>query len=182
MGQRASEAQGLDGSRVLTLCLDLGSPAALRELTAALPSFATGGLRERGDEAEEEEEEWASEEAEDLGSSETAQEEHENGSEFRVRGSMVEGLSDGNLLAPPDVLLCDPGRNGMPKAFRRILFDLQVPTLIYISSGRALLRDCTLLTRRGYSLERLLPLDSHPHNARLEVIAQLKWRGIDGRV
>ena len=59
-----------------------------------------------------------------------------------------------NSVSPAGILLADPGRNGMPKAFRRQLLELQVPKLLYISSGRAFLRDVAYLTtKRGYRLK-----------------------------
>mmetsp|Transcript_115718 Transcript_115718/g.360429 ORF Transcript_115718/g.360429 Transcript_115718/m.360429 type:complete len:85 (+) Transcript_115718:633-887(+) len=76
-------------------------------------------------------------------------------------------------------MLCDPGRNGLPKALRQILYGLQVRTLVYICSGRPLLRDCALLQRRGYELCALAPFDSHPHTPRLEAVAQFRWRGVE---
>eukprot|EP00933_Yihiella_yeosuensis_P056626 TRINITY_DN5592_c0_g1_i6.p1 TRINITY_DN5592_c0_g1~~TRINITY_DN5592_c0_g1_i6.p1 ORF type:complete len:287 (-),score=56.83 TRINITY_DN5592_c0_g1_i6:217-1077(-) len=80
-------------------------------------------------------------------------------------------------LPLPDILLADPGRNGMPKAFRRMLFELQVPRLVYVGMGKPLLRDVTLLARRGYALKKVVPFDAQPHSARFEVAVLLEWYG-----
>merc|ERR1719203_97167 len=81
------------------------------------------------------------------------------------------------FLPRPDVLICDPGRNGMPKPFRRFLSELRAPVVIFIGSSRPFLRDCVLLGRRGYELQVVAPFDSYPHTARFEMVAKFQWRG-----
>merc|ERR1712203_103839 len=72
-------------------------------------------------------------------------------------------VSDGKVklnrehLPPPDVLVADPGRSGLPKAFRRYVYRLQPRTIVLIGNGRSLLRDCVLLSRRGYEVRTLAP-------------------------
>ncbi|CAL1147575.1 unnamed protein product [Cladocopium goreaui] len=122
---------------------DLGVPAFLHRLTAAsdLETSVVG-------EAAENESEDEPEEAEALG---------------RVHESLPE------TLPAPSILLADPGRNGMPKAFRRQLLELKVPKLLYISSGRAFLRDVAYLTtKRGYRLQDVRCFDLQPHTAKFE--------------
>eukprot|EP00928_Gymnodinium_smaydae_P081504 TRINITY_DN65011_c0_g1_i1.p1 TRINITY_DN65011_c0_g1~~TRINITY_DN65011_c0_g1_i1.p1 ORF type:complete len:625 (+),score=144.63 TRINITY_DN65011_c0_g1_i1:53-1927(+) len=78
----------------------------------------------------------------------------------------------------PDVVIADPGRKGTPKAFRSMLYRIQARTVVMVGSGRPFLRDCALLVRRGYDLSTVVPFDSQPHAARLEVVAQLRRRSI----
>eukprot|EP00434_Breviolum_minutum_P001081 symbB.v1.2.000944.t2/scaffold45.1/size390604/7 len=132
--------------KVSVLQADLGVPAFLHRLTAA----SIGDVTSEGQSIEEDSD------VED-GSIDTG----------NVL-PMVESLPS-NLPAP-SILLADPGRNGMPKAFRRQLLELQVPKLLYISSGRAFLRDVAYLTtKRGYRLKELRCFDLQPHTAKFEV-------------
>jgi len=147
---------------------DLGSPAELRRLRAAIegvhddiadswpwpPTDDNSGTTERQDQEDEEEEE----------------DEEEN-----VQHAITTPGIDCSVPAP-NVIVVDPGRNGMPKAFLRFLYSMDVRTIVYIGGGKPLLRDCKLLERRGYEVETMLPFDSHPHNLRYEAVTQLKRR------
>ena len=70
---------------------------------------------------------------------------------FLLKGAEAPTCSD-SVWKNRGILLADPGRNGMPKAFRRQLLELKVPKLLYCSSGRSFLRDVAYLTKRGYRL------------------------------
>lgn len=83
-----------------------------------------------------------------------------------------------NSIAAPDVLVMDPGQNGVPKPFRRFVYRLRVPRIVYVSGLRPLLRDCVLFERRGYKLHALVPFDSYPHTGRTEIVASLRWHGV----
>ncbi|CAJ1400825.1 unnamed protein product [Effrenium voratum] len=76
---------------------------------------------------------------------------------------------------PPKILLVDPGRNGMPKVFRRFLLELQAPRLLFLSGGRVMARDLAWLLKRGYQLHSLKAFDLQPHSAKLSVLAKLEW-------
>lgn len=78
----------------------------------------------------------------------------------------------------PDLLVLDPGRNGLPKPFRRFVWQARVPEVIYIGGGRPILKDCALLQKYGYRVKALIPFDSHPHSPRLELMARLQWHGV----
>ncbi|CAK9062556.1 unnamed protein product [Durusdinium trenchii] len=151
----ASSAEVLHG--------DLGIPAYLHRLTAALPDQHRKGELDEADEAHEA----------DLNFEDEVEEAdipfHDTPFQEKVPAS----------LPAPQILLVDPGRNGMPKPFRRHLLDLEVARVVYISSGRALLRDLAYLTSRGYKLEEIKCFDLQPHTAKsLEVVAHLEWTGI----
>ncbi|CAE8612949.1 unnamed protein product, partial [Polarella glacialis] len=149
---------------------DLGSPAFLRALAARLPEpLERLPGRRREFHRKEDKEDSEDEDDDDV---------EDSGARHRGKGQLVAGSSLPASMPRPDVLLADPGRNGLPKAFRRYIFDLQVPRLVYIGSGKAFLRDITLLVRRGYELQEVASFDSHPHNARLEVVASLQWNGV----
>eukprot|EP00927_Polykrikos_kofoidii_P061247 TRINITY_DN56105_c0_g1_i1.p1 TRINITY_DN56105_c0_g1~~TRINITY_DN56105_c0_g1_i1.p1 ORF type:complete len:664 (+),score=104.36 TRINITY_DN56105_c0_g1_i1:66-2057(+) len=145
------QARGLwDERRVNLRLLDLGSPAVLREVFGAF-GCAVSTVQSDDDEDEEDD--------------------HDVANFSPVVGG------DGSIVHGPDVLVVDPGRNGLPKAFRRFLYQLRPRIIVYIGDGRPLLRDVKLLTRRGgYDLAVVAPFDSHPHTARLDVVAQLRLR------
>eukprot|EP00435_Cladocopium_sp_Y103_P044099 s2504_g12.t1 len=120
---------------------DLGVPAFLHRLTAASHLETSGEAVEDNSEDELDESE--------------------------AFGRVPETLPE--TLPAPSILLADPGRNGMPKAFRRQLLELKVPKLLYISSGRAFLRDVAYLTtKRGYRLKDVRCFDLQPHTAKFE--------------
>eukprot|EP00439_Symbiodinium_sp_Y106_P041410 s285_g5.t1 len=140
------------------VCGDLGIPVFLQRLLAALPTRSTisRDTEEEGDFSEDE-----TEEADQASQDDSP--------------PFVGAVP--TTLPAPNVLVVDPGRNGLPKPFRRFALDLRVPTLIYVGSGRGLLRDVALLSKRGYQLRKLQPIDLQPHSARLEIVARLVWSG-----
>jgi len=150
--KRNAGAHGL-GERLTVVRMDLGRLSELCSVVAGLPSRPAEGDSEDSD-----------------------AEEDDDGA-AQVPAPAAPAAAD--ALPRPDVLLCDPGRNGLPKAFRQILYSTRVRTLVYVGMGRPLLRDCALLQRRGYELRAMVPFDSHPHSPRLEVAVQFRWRGVD---
>lgn len=147
-------------------CLDLGSPASLRELAARVHDEGLAAWPGGPEDA------WPAD-----GAASGAVSSQGAGSAPPADPGDRDWLETPRILSRPDVLLMDPGRNGLPKAFRRLLYSLQVPKLVYISSGKPLFRDCVLLERRGYEVVALKSFDFYPHTARLETVAELRWRG-----
>lgn len=163
--QRNLQAHTLEDS-VKVLCLDLGSTAALRELAWRLSSPASCGST--GVDAA-------------FGDSDDEGESKEEGQDETEAAFVQNDLLSLTASVPrPSVLIADPGRNGLPKSFRRFLCILQVPTLIYVGTGKAYLADCVILCRKGYEVVTSVPFDSHPHTAMMESVVHLRWSGSSG--
>ncbi|MEW5799243.1 MAG: 23S rRNA (uracil(1939)-C(5))-methyltransferase RlmD [Bacteroidota bacterium] len=74
----------------------------------------------------------------------------------------------------PDVIFVDPPRSGMhPKAVEE-LGRLKVPTVVYVSCNPATLaRDLQMLTKYGYTVEKVQPVDMFPHTYHIECVAKI---------
>jgi len=153
-------AQGL-ASRAVVARVDLGNAAELRAMVGVPDGLVAGGTSPAFKMSEDDE---CEEEAGDG----NAGGDEEGGS------SSIGGRIPAEGVPLPDVIVADPGRNGMPKAFRRFICKLDARTIVLIGAGRPLLKDCAVISKRGYELTSLLPFDSHPHTTRLEVVAHLQ--------
>lgn len=73
-----------------------------------------------------------------------------------------------------DCIILDPPRRGLKNQAAR-LAGMDVPLIIYIScSPPALVRDLDVLTKAGYKVEALQPLDMFPQTYHLETVAVLR--------
>jgi 23S rRNA (uracil1939-C5)-methyltransferase len=77
-----------------------------------------------------------------------------------------------------DLFLLDPPREGLPKHLLREMIALSPPWILYIScSPPTLARDLKQLTRQGYALNSIQPIDLFPQTAHMEAIAELNYKG-----
>jgi 23S rRNA (uracil1939-C5)-methyltransferase len=74
----------------------------------------------------------------------------------------------------PDGIIVDPPRSGMhPKAVEE-LGKMQVPTIVYVSCNPATLaRDLQVLSKFGYRIEKIQPVDMFPHTYHIECVAKI---------
>lgn len=73
-----------------------------------------------------------------------------------------------------DVLLMDPPRSGASEEFLRAAVQLAPRRIVYISCNpHTQVRDIALLTRNGYVVRAVQPVDMFPHTGHIEVVAQI---------
>jgi 23S rRNA (uracil1939-C5)-methyltransferase len=71
------------------------------------------------------------------------------------------------------VAVVDPPRSGLAPAAARLVADLAVPRLIYVSCNpAALANDALIMRRAGYRLSRAQPVDMFPHAWHVETVAR----------
>lgn len=76
------------------------------------------------------------------------------------------------LGARPDMVILQPGADGLERDDLDALLDLSAPTLCYISSDPSTLaRDAARLIAGGYRLEQSTPFDVMPHTARIDSVS-----------
>ncbi len=69
----------------------------------------------------------------------------------------------------PDVVFMDPPRAGSTKKFIDSLAMMSPERIVYISCNpETLARDLNLLTRKGYSVKKICPVDMFPHTNHVE--------------
>lgn len=74
-----------------------------------------------------------------------------------------------------DVAFVDPPRAGCSKDFLNSIISMSIKTVVYISCNvETQSRDIRLLTKHGYRVERIQPVDMFPHTNHVECIAVLK--------
>ncbi len=79
--------------------------------------------------------------------------------------------------APPDVVVLDPPRTGLPKRGAQALGALGAPRVVYLSCDPATLaRDLRTLAEHGYHLEDLQAFDLFPQTSHLESLAVMAKR------
>lgn len=84
---------------------------------------------------------------------------------------MVDMASRGETA---DVVFMDPPRSGSDEAFLSSVCKLSPARIVYISCGPdTLARDLGYLTRHGYRVEKLQPVDMFPMTSHCEVVAGL---------
>ena len=74
-----------------------------------------------------------------------------------------------------DVVIMDPPRAGASLDFLRSLVTLAPEKIIYISCNpETQVRDLSYLTRKGYKVRKIQPVDMFPHTEHVEVVASLR--------
>ncbi len=89
-----------------------------------------------------------------------------------IRGEVRQVLREKRALLPEcQALIVDPPRSGLhPKALRQIL-ELGVPKIVYVSCNPATFaRDAGLLTKAGYRMDTVQPVDMFPHTRHIELV------------
>jgi len=77
-----------------------------------------------------------------------------------------------NLDLTPDIVIVDPPRSGVHKAVLDSVAEKNVPFVVYVSCDPATLaRDARRLIAKGYSLERVVPIDMFPQTYHIESIS-----------
>ena len=76
---------------------------------------------------------------------------------------------------PIDVVFMDPPRSGSDEAFLSSLVKLSPQKVVYISCGpETLARDLQYLVKKGYHMEKAVPVDMFPHTrAHVETVVLL---------
>ena len=73
-----------------------------------------------------------------------------------------------------DVVIMDPPRAGASPQFLRCLTELAPKKIVYVSCNpETLARDLSYLTRKGYRVRRIQPVDMFPHTEHVEVVCCL---------
>ena len=75
---------------------------------------------------------------------------------------------------PCDVLLMDPPRAGSDQAFLSSAVTLAPKRIVYVSCNpETLARDLTFLSKRGYRVQKIQPVDMFPHTNHVETVLLL---------
>ena len=73
-----------------------------------------------------------------------------------------------------DVVVIDPPRKGCEENVLRTVVSMEPRKIVYVSCDPATLaRDASILTKRGYQLQKVQPVDMFPHTVHVECVAQL---------
>lgn len=87
-------------------------------------------------------------------------------------GKFMVELADSGEKA--DVVIMDPARAGASLEFLRALVTLSPERIVYISCNpETQARDLSFLTRKGYKVRRIQPVDMFPHTEHIETVALL---------
>ncbi|WP_414703623.1 23S rRNA (uracil(1939)-C(5))-methyltransferase RlmD [Pseudalkalibacillus sp. SCS-8] len=74
----------------------------------------------------------------------------------------------------PDVIVVDPPRTGCDQTFLSTVKDIQPERMVYVSCNPSTLaKDIEYLSKHGFKIERLQPVDMFPHTSHVEVVATL---------
>ena len=78
-----------------------------------------------------------------------------------------------------DVLLMDPPRAGSDRAFLSSAVTLAPKRIVYVSCNpETLARDLHFLTKRGYRVEKIQPVDMFPHTNHVETVCLLTRKNV----
>jgi len=78
-----------------------------------------------------------------------------------------------------DIVIMDPPRAGASKDFLRSLVTLSPEKIIYVSCNPVTLaRDLSFLTRRGYKVKKIQPVDMFPHTEHVETVVLLSRENV----
>lgn len=82
-----------------------------------------------------------------------------------------------------DVLLMDPPRAGSDRAFLSSAVTLAPKRIVYVSCNpETLARDLHFLTKRGYRVEKIQPVDMFPHTNHVETVVLLSHKKPDSYI
>ena len=77
----------------------------------------------------------------------------------------------------PDAVVLDPPRKGCDEKLLSFLAGRKIPKIVYISCNpETLARDAAYLTKQGYSLSEITPVDLFPRTAHVECVVLLTRR------
>ena len=93
-----------------------------------------------------------------------------------VCADATEYMSDkANFPKVPDILCMDPPRSGSTPEFINAAADLGISRIVYVSCDpETLVRDIKLFRKRGYGIERVVPVDMFPMTEHCETVCLLK--------
>lgn len=95
----------------------------------------------------------------------------------------VEGRVENHLarLAErPRAVVLDPARSGCDRRVLQALVSHRLDTVVYVSCDPATLaRDLAFLTRHGFAVESLQPIDMFPQTHHIETVTVLRWTRVD---
>lgn len=78
----------------------------------------------------------------------------------------------------PDVVLMDPPRSGCDRRFLDALIRCLPKRVVYVSCGPdTLRRDLEILTRGGYRVEAVQPVDMFPFTEHVETVVKIQKKG-----
>ncbi len=84
---------------------------------------------------------------------------------------MVEAAAMGEKF---DLVIMDPPRAGASLEFLRSLVKLSPKKVVYVSCNpKTLARDLSFLTRKGYKVQKIQPVDMFPHTEHVETVCML---------
>ena len=76
-----------------------------------------------------------------------------------------------------DVVLMDPPRAGSDRAFLSSLLTLSPKRVVYVSCNpETLRRDLVFLSKNGYRVRKIQPVDMFPHTKHIECVCLLERR------
>ena len=91
------------------------------------------------------------------------------------RKNGVDADTDAEVIEAPDVLMMDPPRSGSTPEFINAVAELKIPRVVYVSCGPdTLARDLLLFQKKGYMVQRVVPVDMFPNTGHVEVVSLLQ--------
>ena len=88
-------------------------------------------------------------------------------------GEMMKKMADGNEHI--DTVITDPPRAGCSREFLDSCITLAPPRIVYVSCNpETLARDCAYLTKHGYKVKKVIPVDMFPHTAHCECVCLIE--------
>lgn len=71
--------------------------------------------------------------------------------------------------------MMDPPRSGSTPEFINAVVELKIPRVVYVSCGPdTLARDLLLFQKKGYKVQRVVPVDMFPNTGHVEVVSLLQ--------
>ncbi|MBQ7107764.1 MAG: 23S rRNA (uracil(1939)-C(5))-methyltransferase RlmD [Clostridia bacterium] len=93
---------------------------------------------------------------------------------------MVEAATMGEKF---DLVIMDPPRAGASLEFLRSLVKLSPKKVVYVSCNpKTLARDLSFLTRKGYKVQKIQPVDMFPHTEHVETVVLLSRQKVDEHI
>ncbi|MCD7775495.1 MAG: 23S rRNA (uracil(1939)-C(5))-methyltransferase RlmD [Clostridiales bacterium] len=74
----------------------------------------------------------------------------------------------------PEVVIVDPPRKGCSRELLDTIAEIEPKRLVYVSCDPATLaRDCGIMSEKGYSVQKITPVDMFPRTSHVETVALL---------